>query len=158
MPCWPNWQRRPAQNGKVEGSNPSHGTILVFGVWLTPNSRGDSLRNCEPWRCKSSHADHFLRCLASAGIADPNDLKSLSLPGASPGASNGVWLTGNSRPDRLKSGKPWECNSPHADHFYSWRVNQTSVLALFAKQRVPLTGDVVQVHGLPPFFEGRSLK
>lgn len=127
-------------------------------MWLTPNSRGDSLRNCEPWRCKSSHADHFLRCLASAGIADPNDLKSLSLPGASPGASNGVWLTGNSRPDRLKSGKPWECNSPHADHFYSWRVNQTSVLALFAKQQVPLWGMWCKSTAFRHFEKGRGEK
>jgi hypothetical protein len=32
-----------------------------------------------------------------------------------------------------------------------WKVNQTSGLALFAKQRVPHAGNVVQVHGLPPF-------
>jgi len=57
------------------------------------------------------------RRLASAGIADPGDLKSPSLPGASPGSPTGVWLTGNSRPVRLKIEQPWECKSPHADQF-----------------------------------------
>ena len=57
------------------------------------------------------------RRLASAGIADPGDLKSPSLPGASPGSPTGVWLTGKSRPVRLKIEQPWECKSPHADHF-----------------------------------------
>lgn len=115
-------------NGKVEGSNPSHGTISFSGVWLTPNSRGDSLRNCEPWRCKSSHADQpfngfeffvsgFVLCCSQ----------------------------------RVTENQKLETN-------VSRRVNQTSVLALFAKQWVPLRGDVVQVHGLPPFFKGRSLK
>jgi len=42
------------------------------------------------------------RRLASAGIADPGDLKSPRLPGASPGSPTGVWFTGNSRPIRLK--------------------------------------------------------
>src|SRR5437867_9541569 len=55
------------------------------------------------------------RRLASAGIADPGDLKSPSLPGASPGSPTGVWLIGNSRPIRLKIEQPWECKSPHAD-------------------------------------------
>jgi len=31
--------------------------------------------------------------------------------------SVGVWLTGNSRPVRLKPEQPWACKSPHADHF-----------------------------------------
>src|SRR5438128_4371835 len=53
--------------------------------------------------------------LASAGTADPGDLKSPSLPGASPGSPTGVWLIGNSRPVRLKIEQPWECKSPHAD-------------------------------------------
>ena len=55
------------------------------------------------------------RRLASAGTADPGDLKSPSLPGASPGSPTGVWFTGNSRPVRLKPEQPWECKSPHAD-------------------------------------------
>ncbi len=55
------------------------------------------------------------RRLASAEIADPGDLKSPSLPGASPGSPTGVWLIGNSRPVRLKIEQPWECKSPHAD-------------------------------------------
>ena len=55
------------------------------------------------------------RQLASAGIADPGDLKSPSLPGASPGSPTGVWFTGKSRPVRLKIEQPWECKSPHAD-------------------------------------------
>jgi hypothetical protein len=36
--------------------------IYVFrfnGVWFAPNSRGAGLRNREPWRCNSSHADQF---------------------------------------------------------------------------------------------------
>jgi len=28
-----------------------------------------------------------------------------------------VWFAGNSRPVRLKPEQPWECKSPHADHF-----------------------------------------
>ena len=59
----------------------------------------------------------IFRRLASAGIADPGDLKSPSLPGASPGSPTGVWLIGNSRPVRLKIEQPWECKSPHADQF-----------------------------------------
>ena len=55
------------------------------------------------------------RRLASAGTADPGDLKSPRLPGASPGSPTGVWFAGNSRPVRLKPEQPWECNSPHAD-------------------------------------------
>src|SRR6266568_3091223 len=55
------------------------------------------------------------RRLASEGTADPGDLKSPSLPGASPGSPTGVWLIGNSRPVRLKIEQPWECKSPHAD-------------------------------------------
>jgi len=57
------------------------------------------------------------RRLASAGTADPGDLKSPSLPGASPGSPTGVWLIGNSRPVRFKIEQPWECKSPHADQF-----------------------------------------
>ena len=77
------------------------------------------------------------RRLASAGTADPGDLKSPSLPGASPGSPTGVWFAGNSRPVRLKPEQPWEClrfakrtsllgkptcktwevHSPHADQF-----------------------------------------
>ena len=29
------------------------------GVWFASNSREAGLRNREPWRCNSSHADHF---------------------------------------------------------------------------------------------------
>ena len=57
------------------------------------------------------------RRLASAGTADPGDLKSPSLPGASPGSPTGVWLIGNRRPVRFKTEQPWECKSPHADQF-----------------------------------------
>ena len=101
------------------------------GMWLNPNSRGSRLRIWQPWGCNSLHA-HHLRRLASAGIADPGDLKSPSLPGASPGSPTGVWLIGNSRPVRLKIEQPWECKSPHADQI--WNVNRTSELDLFAKQ------------------------
>ena len=91
----------------------------LTGVWFASNSREAGLRNREPWRCNSSHADQFSasRRLALAGIEDPGDLRSLSLPGASPGAPTGVWLTGNSRPIRPKPEQPWECKSPHADQF-----------------------------------------
>src|SRR5881392_3058799 len=88
------------------------------------------------------------RRLAAEGIADPSDLRSLSLPGASPGAPTGVWLTGNSRPVRLKPEQPWECKSPHADQF--WNVNRASEPGLFAKQCTPCKGSVERVHGIPP--------
>ena len=70
------------------------------------------------------------RQLASAGIADPGDLKSPSLPGASPGLPTGVWFTGNSRPVRFKIEQPWECKSPHADQFgmSTGRASRASVL------------------------------
>ena len=70
------------------------------------------------------------RRLASAGIADPGDLKSPSLPGASPGSPTGVWLIGNSRPVRLKIEQPWECKSPHADQFgmSTGRASRTCLL------------------------------
>ena len=70
------------------------------------------------------------RRLASAGRADPGDLKSPSLPGASPGSPTGVWLTGNSRPVRLKTEQPWECKSPHADQFgmSTGRASRTCLL------------------------------
>ena len=88
------------------------------------------------------------RRLASEGTVDPSDLRSLSLPGASPGAPTGVWFAGNSRPVRLKPEQPWECKSPHADQF--WNVNRTSEPGLFAKQCAPCKGSVVRVHGIPP--------
>jgi hypothetical protein len=70
------------------------------------------------------------RRLASAGIADPGDLKSPSLPGAIPGSPTGVWLIGNSRPVRLKTEQPWECKSPHADQFgmSTGRASRTCLL------------------------------
>ena len=70
------------------------------------------------------------RQLASAGIADPGNLKSPSLPGASPGLPTGVWFTGNSRPVRFKTEQPWECKSPHADQFgmSTGRARRASVL------------------------------
>jgi len=70
------------------------------------------------------------RRLASAGIADPGDLKSPSLPGASPGSPTGVWFAGNSRPVRLKPEQPWECKSPHADQFgmSTGRASRTCLL------------------------------
>jgi hypothetical protein len=70
------------------------------------------------------------RQLASAGIADPGNLKSPSLPGASPGLPTGVWFTGNSRPVRFKTEQPWECNSPHADQLgmSTGRASRASVL------------------------------
>ena len=76
-----------------------------------PDSESGSLGGASPFMPTIS------RRLASAGRADPGDLKSPSLPGASPGSPTGVWLIGNSRPVRLKIEQPWECKSPHADHF-----------------------------------------
>ena len=98
-------------------------------MWLNPNSRGSRLRIWQPWGCNSLHA-HHLRRLASAGRADPGDLKSPSLPGASPGSPTGVWLIGNSRPVRLKIEQPWECKSPHADQFgmSTGRASRTCLL------------------------------
>ena len=85
------------------------------------------------WRASARQATS--RRLASEGTADPSDLRSLSLPGASPGAPTGVWLIGNSRPVRLKPEQPWECKSPHADQF--WNVNRTSGPGLGANECVP---------------------
>jgi hypothetical protein len=48
--------------------------------------------------CKSRGADPPSLITATAGQA-------------------GVWFIGNSRPVRHKPEQPWECNSPHADHF-----------------------------------------
>jgi hypothetical protein len=76
-----------------------------------PDSESGSLGGASPFMPTIS------RQLASAGIADPGDLKSPRLPGASPGLPTGVWFTGNSRPVRFKTEQPWECKSPHADHF-----------------------------------------
>src|SRR5690242_72548 len=87
------------------------------------------------------------RRLASAGTADPGDLKSPSLPGASPGSPTGVWLIGNSRPVRLKIEQPWECKSPHADQF-GMSTGQASQACLL--NRALLNWSVVQVHGIPP--------
>src|ERR1019366_9553553 len=39
-----------------------------------------------------------------------------------------VWFTGNIRPVRLKPEQPWECKSPHADHF--WVRHRTSAPGL----------------------------
>jgi hypothetical protein len=77
-----------------------------------PDSESGSLGDASPFMPTIS------RRLASAGTADPGDLKAPRLPGASPGSPTGVWLTGNSRPVRLKPEQPWECKSPHADQ--SW--------------------------------------
>ena len=105
------------------------------------------------------------RRLALAGRADPVDLKSPSLPGASPGSPTGVWLIGNSRPVRLKIEQPWECKSPHADQPSLcelrlgrpfWNVNRTSEPGLFAKQWAPGKGSVVRAHGIPVFADGRQ--
>ena len=76
-----------------------------------PDSESGSLGGAIPFMPTIS------RRLASAGRADPGDLKSPSLPGASPGSPTEVWLTGNSRPVRLKIEQPWECESPHAAQF-----------------------------------------
>src|SRR5207249_4008673 len=100
------------------------------GMWLNPNSRegpdseSGSLGGASPFMPTIS------RRLASAGKADRGDLKSPSLPGASPGSPTGVWLIGNSRPVRLKIEQPWECKSPHADQFgmSTGRASRTCLL------------------------------
>src|SRR5438874_4579064 len=92
------------------------------------------------------------RRLASAGIADPGDLKSPSLPGASPGSPTGVWLIGNSRPVRLKIEQPWECKSPHADHF--WNANRSSEPGLGANECVPSGKWRTAVRDSGPFHLG----
>ena len=76
------------------------------------------------------------RQLASAGIADPGDLKSPSLPGASPGLPTGVWFTGNSRPVRFKTEQPWECKSPHADQFGMSTGRASRALVLTSASRL----------------------
>ena len=100
------------------------------------------------------------RRLASAGIADPGDLKSPSLPGASPGSPTilrqGYGLasrrvvhreqqTGSTQ-DRTALGVQVSPRRPF------WNVNRTSGPDLFAKQWAPQTGSVVRVHGIPPFM------
>jgi len=60
---------------------------IFSGVWFASNSREAGLRNREPWRCDSSHADHF----TATGIS------------------------GNSRPRRLKIAEPSGCKSRVAD-------------------------------------------
>src|SRR5216110_3859872 len=72
-----------ASNGEFAGGSPA-GCTKFTGMWLNPNSRGSRLRIWQPWGCNSLHA-HHLRRLASEGTVDPSDLRSLSLPGASPG-------------------------------------------------------------------------
>src|ERR1051325_11445032 len=88
------------------------------------------------------------RRLASAGTADPGDLKSPSLPGASPGSPTGVWLIGNSRPVRLKIEQPWECKSPHADQFgmSTGQARRASVLTSACLRASGASS--VQVHGI----------
>ncbi len=93
------------------------------GMWLNPNSRGSRLRIWQPWGAIPFMPTNSRR-LASEGTADPSDLRSLSLPGASPGAPTGVWLIGNSRPVRLKSEQPWECKSPRADQSFGMSTGQ----------------------------------
>ena len=109
-----------------------------------PDSESGSLGGAIPFMPTIS------RRLASAGIADPGDLKSPSLPGASPGSPTGVWLIGNSRPIRLKIEQPWECKSPHADQFgmSTGRACRTCLL----NSGLPEKGSVVRVHGIPPLL------
>ena len=81
------------------------------------------------------------RRLASEGTADPSDLRSLSLPGASPGSPTmlraefgGQSVEFKSPFCTLNSGfRTWK--SPHADQF--WNVNRTSEPGLGANECVP---------------------
>jgi hypothetical protein len=63
-------QSSSASNGESAGGSPAGCTNSISdfefligdfysGVWFAPNSRGAGLRNREPWRCNSSHADQF---------------------------------------------------------------------------------------------------
>ncbi len=102
-----------ASNGEFAGGSPA-GCTNPWACGLTriaegPDSESGSLGGAIPFMPTIS------RRLASAGIADPGDLKSPSLPGAGPGSPTGVWLIGNSRPVRLKIEQLWECKSPHVD-------------------------------------------
>ena len=132
----------PALNRRELGATPRHPTISASVVKLLSSfASNEEFAGGSPAGCTNSRACGLTRIaegpdsesgslggaspfmptisrqLASAGIADPGDLKSPSLPGASPGLPTGVWFTGNSRPVRLKTEQPWECKSPHADHF-----------------------------------------
>ena len=102
-----------ASNEEFAGGSPAGCTNLracgLTRIAEGPDSESGSLGGASPFMPTNS------RRLASAGTADPGDLKSPRLPGASPGSPTGVWLTGNSRPVRLKPEQPWECKSPHAD-------------------------------------------
>jgi len=101
------------------------------------------------------------RRLASAGTADPGDLKSPSLPGASPGSPTNLRSPGyglasrrvvnreqqtGSTQDRTALGVQVSPRRPIGN------VNRTSEPGLFAKQCAPGNGGVAQVHGIPPAF------
>ena len=63
--------------------------------------------------------------LAALGVQVPGRRPTFALQATAWRA--GVWLTGNSRPVRLKIEQPWECKSPHADQpslpSYSWQAS-----------------------------------
>ena len=89
----------------------------IYGHVVKPEQQRVQTQNLAALGVQVPSCPPISRRLASAGTADPCDLKSPSLPGASPGSPSGVWLIGNSRPVRLKIEQPWECKSPHADQF-----------------------------------------
>ena len=118
--------------------------------------------SCPPaFALRATARQAISRRLASAGTADPGDLKSPSLPGASPGSPtnlrsssyglasrrvvNREEQTGSTQ-DRTALGVQVSPRRPF------WNVNRTSGPGLFAKQRAPGNGSVAQVHGIPPLF------
>src|SRR6185503_16313253 len=76
----------------------------AVGGWYVERETGDLAHQAVKYQQRDgwSHSD-LLRLAHPKGTADPGDLKSPSLPGASSGSPAGVWLIGNSRPVRLDS-------------------------------------------------------
>jgi hypothetical protein len=89
----------------------------IYGHVVKPEQQRVQTQNLAALGVQFPSCPPFLGDWLQRELADPGDLKSPSLPGASPGSPTGVWLIGNSRPVRLKIEQPWECKSPHADQF-----------------------------------------
>ena len=124
------------------------------GMWFNPNSRGSRLRIWQPWGCKSLHAHHFpatglsgnsrprrLKIAEPSGCKSRSDQPSLSRPNRR--VVNREQQTGSTQ-DRTALGVQVSPRRP------IWNVNRSSEPGLFAK-RVRAFGQVVQVHGIPPF-------
>ena len=124
------------------------GVPFQLGMWFNPNSKRVQLQNLAALGVQVPSCATNFTAPGLRGNSRPQRLKIAEPSGASPtGAPTGVWLTGNSRPVRLKPEQPWECKSPHADHF--WNANRASEPGLVLTVRA--FGQVAQVHGIPPF-------